>query len=106
SDTRFVLQAGRGSVRLTRQVPPLEGPGRVGPCFLVSSGEPGMAGICQLQVRAQVPGAVQQPLLMEQEALITDGPTMFAPGTVDTADLGQVSAFELRLKNTVLGVLS
>jgi hypothetical protein len=106
SDTRFVLQAGRGSVRLTRQVPPLEGPGRVGPCFLVSSGEPGMAGLCQLQVAAQVPGAVQPPLLLEQEVLITDGPTMVAPGTLDAADLHQVSGFELSVRGRALGVLS
>ena len=34
------------------------------------------------------------------------GPTVFAPGTVDAADLGQVTTFELRLKGSVLGVLS
>ena len=41
-----------------------------------------------------------------QEVLITDGPTMVAPGTLDPADLAQVTAFELRLKNETLGVLS
>ena len=35
-------------------------------------------------------------LLLEEEVLITDGPTMFAPGTLDVADLNQVSGFELR----------
>ena len=55
SDTRFVVQTADGPVRLARQVPPLERPDRVGPCFLVSSGEPGMAGLCPLQVRG--PGA-------------------------------------------------
>ena len=93
-------------MRLARQVPPLERPARVGPCFLVSSGEPGMAGLCQLQVHAQVPGAVQPPLLLEQEVLITDGPTMVAPGTLDAADLAQVSGFELSVKGQPLGVLS
>jgi hypothetical protein len=106
SDTRFVVQNGKGPVSLARQAPPLEAPTRVGPCFLVSSGEPGMAGLCSLRIAAQVPGAVQPPLLLEQEALITDGPTMIAPGTLDAADLAQVTGFELSIKGQSLGVLS
>ena len=62
--------------------------------------------MCQLRVRAQVPGAVQPPLLLEQEVLITDGPTMVAPGTLDAADLTQVSGFELSVRGEPLGVLS
>jgi hypothetical protein len=106
SDTRFVLRWPKGNVTLARQVPPNEKPARVGPCFLVSSREPGMAGICRLQVHAQVPGSVQPPLLMEADALITDGPTAFAPGTLDVADIAQLTAFELSLKGQQLGVLS
>ncbi len=106
SDTRFVVQQGGGSVRLTRQAPSLEKGGRIGPCFLVSSGEPGMAGLCRLQVQAQVPDAVQAPLLLEQDVLITDGPTMVAPGTLDAGDLGDVTGFELTLKGRTLGTLS
>jgi hypothetical protein len=106
SDTRFVVQSAKGSVDLRRQPPVPETGERVGPCFFVSSGEPGMAGTCRLAVRAQVPGTVQQPILQEQEVLITDGPSMFAPGTLDAADLAQVGAFELRAKGHLLGVLS
>jgi hypothetical protein len=106
SDTRFVVQQGGGSVRLTRQAPSLEKGGRVGPCFLVSSGEPGMAGMCRLQVKAQVPDTLQSPTVLEQEVLITDGPTMVAPGTLDAGDLGHVTGFELTLKRRVLGMLS
>ena len=65
-----------------------------------------MAGLCCLQVRAQVAGAVQEPVVLEQNVVITDGPTMVAPGTLDAADLGQVTAFELHLKEQVLGTLS
>jgi hypothetical protein len=43
---------------------------------------------------------------MEQEALITDGPTTFAPGTLDVNDLGQIAAFDLSLKGHSLGSLS
>ena len=64
-----------------------------------------MAGICRLCVHAQVPGGIRPPLLEEQETLITDGPTMFAPGTVEVADLGQLAAFDLRLKHRSLGLL-
>jgi hypothetical protein len=106
SDTRFVVQATAATVRLTRQVPPLETTKRVGPCFLVASGEPGMAGQCRLQITAQVPGAVNPPLLLEQDVLITDGPTMVAPGTLDSSDLQQVSGFELSIRGQALGVLS
>jgi hypothetical protein len=52
-----------------------------------------------------VAGAVQPPLLLEQEVLITDGPAPFAPGTLDVAELSGVTGFELRLKDKVLGVL-
>ncbi len=105
-DARFVLRWAKGNVTLARQVPPDEKPTRVGPCFLVSSREPGMAGICQLQARVQVPGAVQPPLLMEAEVLITDGPTAFAPGTLDMADMAQLTAFDLLMKGQTLGTLS
>jgi hypothetical protein len=111
SDTRFVVQQGSGSVRLTRQAPSLDKGGRIGPCFLVSSGEPGMAGLCRVQVKAQTPdaeaaGRGQSPLLLEQEVLITDGPTMVAPGTLYAGDLAQVTGFELTLKGRPLGMLS
>jgi hypothetical protein len=106
SDTRFVIQATKTGMSLARNLPPLNGAERVGPCFLVSSREAGMAGLATLRVRAQVAGAVQPPLLQEQEVLITDGPTVVAPGTLDIADLAQVSAFELSYKGGMLGVLS
>jgi hypothetical protein len=105
SDTRFVVQQG-GPVRLTRQAPSLDKGGRIGPCFLVSSGEPGMAGLCRLHVKALVPETITAPLLLEQEVLITDGPTMVAPGTLDAGDLGQVTGFELSMKGRTLGTLS
>jgi hypothetical protein len=106
ADTRFVTQNAKGSVRLCRQLGQNDHPARVGPCFLVSSKEPGMAGTCSLRVQAQVAGAIQPPLLMEQDVLITDGPTVVAPGTLDAAELRQISGFELSLKGHSLGVLS
>lgn len=104
-DTRFVVQT-KDAVQLRRQVPALLGDERVGPCFLLASREPGMAGLCTLNVVAQTGTDKKPPLVLEQEALITDGPTMFTPGTVPAGELDQVSAFELRLKRTLLGTLS
>jgi hypothetical protein len=106
SDTRFILQRHKQEVDVTRHVPSLTGVTRIGPCFLISSREPGMAGLCKLQVRTQVTGAVRPPLLVEEEVLITDGPTMFAPGTIDATNLSQVNAFELRTRGGILGVLT
>jgi hypothetical protein len=105
SDTRFVTQDAKGAVTLTRQPPAPKSAARVGPCFLVSSRELGMAGVCKLQAHVQVAGAVQPPLLVEQEVLITDGPTPFAPGTLDAADLERVAGFELRMRGRSLGTL-
>jgi hypothetical protein len=106
ADTRFVLQSPKGAVTLARQLPAHHDGTRAGPCFLVTSQEPGMAGICQCQVSVQCDGASKVPLLLDQEILITDGPTMVAPGTLDFGDMAKINSFELRLKGNVLGVLS
>lgn len=104
-DTRFVVQT-RDGVTLRRQVPPLDGVERVGPCFLLASKEAGMAGLCTLQVSAQGTGRRDPPLLVDQEVLISDGPTMFAPGTLAASEVQQVSAFDVRLKKRLLGTAS
>ena len=106
SDTRFVVAGKGGAVKVTKQPPPLADLDRVGPCFLVVSSEPGMAGLCRLQVHASVSGDARSSLLMEQDVLVTDGPTVFAPGTVDVNELGRVSGFELRHKARLLGTAS
>jgi hypothetical protein len=106
TDARFVVVTEKEGATIRRQVPPLAEVRRAGPAFLVGSREPGMAGLVTLHVQAQVPGAVRPPVMLEQQILITDGPTLFAPGTLDAADLAQVSTFELRLKSEVLGVAS
>jgi hypothetical protein len=102
-DTRFVVQR-NGKVSLQRQVP-APGAERVGPCFLVCSSEPGMAGLVDLEIAAHVSGAVRPPLLQESPILITDGPTPVAPGTLDVADLTNVLSFDLSVKGRQLGTL-
>ncbi len=106
SDTRFVVADRAGGVQVARQVPPPAEVARLGPCFLVASGEAGMAGVCKLAVYAVVAGDGGPTLLREQDVLVTDGPTLFAPGFVDAPELAKLTGFELRHKGRVLGVLS
>jgi hypothetical protein len=105
-DTRFVAMTTKGEIVVGRQPPPLEELRWLRPCFLVSSAEPGMAGVCRLRIQAQTAGPALAPGPLEQEALITDGPSWFAPGTEDAAKLAHVSGFELLTKEQTLGVLS
>ncbi len=102
---RFVATTTAGEVRLTCDLPENKQLRRAGPCFLVATRQAGLVGLCSLQVRAQVAGAVKPPLLQEQEMLITDAPTPLAPGTLDAADLAQVTSFELRQGGTLLSAL-
>src|SRR5439155_26372003 len=102
----FRVEQTNEGLRLYRLLPRVTSLTRLGPCFMISSREPGMAGLVKLQVHAQVPGAARQPAPLEQTALVTDEPTLFAPRTLDVSDLAQVTTFELRQKGEVLGVLS
>ena len=105
STTRFVVQSGKDDVRVVRTLPPLETLQRVGPCFLVSSGEPGMAGLAMLRVRAKLDGGVQTPLVQEEEILVTDGPMPFFPGTLAVAELAAVKHFALESATGTIGIL-
>ena len=107
ADSRYVHQDERkGAAAMTRHLPTLEPHSRVGPCFLVASKEPGVAALCPLEVRVQFKGANRSPVLMEQEVLVTDGPSLFLPGTISMDDLHEVSAFELLSRGQPLGLLS
>jgi hypothetical protein len=77
---------------------------RVGPAFFVASREPGMAGVVRIQVHGQGSGA--GPLWDEQRVLVTDGPTLVAPGLLDAEALRPITAFELRSRDIVIGSLS
>lgn len=104
SDTRFGIVTTDGQFRVVRQMP-AEGVAKAGPCFFVASREPGMAGRAEFEIGVQVPGVDRSPTVLEQTVLITDGPTPVAPGLIPMAELKHASAFELRIKGRVLGVL-
>ena len=103
--TRFVLQNKRGGFKIERFLPDLKGFTRAAPCFMVSSGETGMAGKCTLQIRAHMKGPGEAPLFQEQEILLTDGPYPFVPGTIEIGDMNKVKSFELRCGRSILGTL-
>jgi hypothetical protein len=105
STTRFVVQPLKGEIQVVRILPALDLLQRVGPCFLVSSGEPGMAGLASLRVRAKVDAAAQAPVLQEQEVLVTDGPMPLFPGTLDIAELAGVKHFYLESAESTIGIL-
>jgi hypothetical protein len=106
SDARFLAADKLGPPRVCRHMPPPGDAARVGPCFVLHSREPGMAGLVTLRVHALRSGADSPAAVMEQPVLVTDGPTVFAPGLLDAADLAGLTGFELRHKQQVLGLLS
>jgi hypothetical protein len=105
STTRFVVRSGKAEMQVLRALPPLETVERVGPCFMVSSSEPGMAGLATLRVRAKLASGIQAPVLQEQEVLVTDGPMSLFPGTVDVAELASVKHFALESTEGTVGIL-
>ena len=103
-DTRFGVVTTNGDFRVVRQMP-ADDVERAGPCFFVASREPGMAGFADFEIGVQMPGVDRPPTVLEQTVLITDGPTPVAPGLLPMSELKYASAFELRVKGRVLGVL-
>lgn len=106
ADARFAVADKTGGVRVMRQPPALTAVERVGPCFLVASTRPGAAGVCELSICAISPGDPHPTQLMDQPLLVTDAPTVFAPGLLVVTELSRVGGFELRLNGRVLGVAS
>lgn len=103
---RFVLTDVQGRMEVAPFLPEKrDGIARIGPLFLVSSTEPGMAGLAPFQVHVKVRGGLGTPMLDQQELLVTDGPQPWLPGTLAAADLEQALSFELRGPRGLLGRL-
>jgi hypothetical protein len=102
-DTRFGIVSKAGIFRITRQLP-TEDLAKVGPCFLVSSREVGMAGLADFEIGLQMASG-EAPPPRTQTVLITDGPTPVTTSMLSLAEVKSATAFELRLKGKVLGVL-
>jgi hypothetical protein len=104
-DSRFMIESSKGRMRLARQLPAFHDIVRAGPCFLVASQEPGMAGWAPLEVRVHVTGEGPR-VLFSEEVLISDGPTVLAPGTLTSDEITRVTGFELRTHGESLGLVS
>jgi hypothetical protein len=105
STTRFVLLSEKDEVHIVRTLPPLDAVRRVAPCFMVSSGEPGMAGLAALRLRARLESGAQAPVLEDREVLVTDGPTPVIPDPIDVAELAHVKHFALEGAAGTVGIL-
>jgi hypothetical protein len=75
------------------------------PCFLIASREPGMAGLCALEVRVQFRDPNYRPQAIKDEIMATDRPSLFVPDLTPIADLQQVRSYELFSKGQFLGAL-
>ena len=103
-DTRFGIVTPDGEFRVVRQMP-ADGVVKAGPVFFVASREPGLGAVAEFEIGVQMPGVDRPPSVLEQTVLVTDGPTPVAPGLLPMTELKHASAFELRVKRRVLGVL-
>ena len=104
ADARFLVADKGGAVRVVRQAPAAGEADRIGPCFVLSSREPGAAAMLPLTVAAVGPAGTGP--VFEATVLVTDGPSLFAPGLVNLSDAPGLTGFELRHKGQVLGQLS
>lgn len=105
-ESRFVVAEAGGVMRTLRQPPAIVEVGRLGPCFILASRETGAAAVLDLDVDTQISGSARNDTVLRQNILITDGPTIFAPGLLEPAELESVIGFELRYKSYLLGTLS
>jgi hypothetical protein len=105
ADSRYIHHDVKGLPVVTRHLPTLADGVRVGPCFLVASREPGLAALCALEVRIQHKSQLRTTSLPQQEVLVTDGPSLFLPGTLRAEDLSDIAAFDLVSRGRSLGLL-
>jgi hypothetical protein len=111
SATRFVLHRKDGTLQTVRTLP--ERDGRlllddileIAPCFYVSSGEPGMAGLVPLTL-CSFTGEALKTLATEKATLITNGPTPIVLGAVKVGDAVHLKHFALASGDVVLGNLT
>lgn len=104
ADARFVVADKGGPVRLLRQAPPAGECDRIGPCFVLASREVGGAAVLPLTVTAVAGSTVLSAF--DAGVLLTDGPSLVAPGLVNLSDVPGLTGFELHHKGHLLGQLS
>jgi hypothetical protein len=104
-DGRYVYEGVHG-VAFSPYLPARESLSRLGLCFRVASREPGIAGLCRLKIRARRHDRPGVQDLVEQEMVVTDGPTQFMPATMPAEEFQQIAGYELLGDGQLLGTLS
>jgi hypothetical protein len=105
-DSRYLYSDRDGTLGLSRYLYLQENIARLGPCFLVASREPGLAGLHTFQVRTQYKDPEMLPEYLEQEVLVTDGPSLFTPLTTSPEQFQRFSSFDLFSEGKQLAQLS
>jgi hypothetical protein len=110
SATRFIVNRPDGTRQSLRSLLSadgrlmLDGIESIAPVFFVSSSEPGMAGLAPFTLRALV-GDILSTLAIQENVLVTDGPTPIVLGSVPVGELTSIKHFTLGVGATILGNL-
>jgi hypothetical protein len=105
AEGRFLAQGKDGAALFRHHLPAGDDSKGLRPCFLITSREPGIAGVGTFEVRVQFRDPSRRPLVLTHEMLVTDRPTLCAPDLPAVADFQQIRAFELLSKGQPLGAL-
>jgi hypothetical protein len=102
-DGRYVSEKADGRRAYSPYLPPREGVRRVGPCFRLASREPGVAGLCTLELRTRFKAPGRMDEVMRQEVLVSDAPSLFVPPLRSAEEFEQVAGFDLYARGELLG---
>jgi hypothetical protein len=105
AEGRFLAQGKDGAALFRHHLPAGDDSKDLRPCFLITSREPGIAGVGTFEVRVQFRDPSRRPVVLTHEMLVTDRPTLCAPDLTAVADFQQIRAFELLSKGQPLGAL-
>jgi hypothetical protein len=105
-DCRYLLVDRDGALASSRYYLIRDDVAELGPCFLVASREPGVAALHSLCVRIHYKDPERPPEFIEQDVLITDGPSPFIPVMMSPEEFQSVASFDLFNDGEHLGELA
>jgi hypothetical protein len=73
------------------------------PCFVLASKEPGLAGVCPLELRVNFRDQARRPMAVLETMVITQTPALFSPKV--PVRCGEIRSFELFCAGRMLGVV-
>jgi hypothetical protein len=101
-DGRYVCERTNGQRSYSTYLPPREGVRRVGPCFRLVSREPGVAGLCTVELRTRFKDVGRPAEVLRQEVLVSDAPSLFVPPLRSAEEFEQVASFDLYVRGELL----